>query len=197
MLTQANVATQGIPAWVASFYSGAVKVISWANGNEGAILAAALLVAIWSIYAHKGVARRDATLSFIENQEADADLLDANQKFVELTADSNLVEFAKKDKQSTDEAQAIKTLLNQYELASIGIQNNIIDYEMYKRWCRGRIIGVYDKSSQFIKAIRDDSGNEKLYCEFEYMYECMKNNKRMRRLGVIRRTWRVVRRRWG
>ena len=197
MLTQENVATQAGGSWVAFCYSKAVDVISWVNGNKGVILFAALLVAIWNIYVHKRTARRKATLNFIANQEADADLLNANQKFVELTARDNIAQYAEKDKQSSDEGQAIKTLLNQYELASIGIQNGIIDYEMYKRWCRGRVIGVYEKSSQFIKAIRDDSGNEKLYCEFEYMYECMRDNKkRMRRLGGIRRMWRSVRRKY-
>ena len=178
-LQQSGDAAQGYLAWA----------VSLLDKHQGAILFVAGLVAIWGVYAQKGIARRRATLDFIAQQEADKDLIAAHDIFVNISASGkdSMHKYAKKSKENSKETQKIKLVLNQFELVSIGIQSGILDYDMYKKWNRSHVLISWTRAAPFIEELRSRMNNDKLYCEFEYLRNCLRDGHKMRRRGKLLR----------
>lgn len=159
----------------------------------GAILVAGVLAtaaAVWGVVSQRSIARCRATIEFIARSEADGDLIQARRAFIQLAkAPSGLAVWAAEDKEQTEQAQAIKLVLNEFELISIGIQGGIIDFELYKRWHRQGTLAYWRNALPFIAALRDRTGNAALFHEFEEMVGWMKEEKLPRRSWKERRWW--------
>jgi len=81
----------------------------------------AALIAIWGVLTQRQIARRRATLDLLTKSEADSDIIAARRKFIELAkAPGGLAAWADADKEKSEEAQKILTVLNEFELMSIG-----------------------------------------------------------------------------
>ncbi len=163
------------------------QAVSFANHNQGVLLLLAGIIAFWGVIVQRATARRKATLEFIQKMEADNDFLQANRIFASLTRSDNIAKYALQENVDTEEAQAIKVVLNQFELASVGIQNGILDYDMFKMWCRGWVLETYNHVSAFIDELRRRTRNDNLFKEFQYLKDCLEKGKKMRRRGKIRR----------
>lgn len=142
----------------------------------------AAAVALWGIFSQRALARRKATLDVILRSEADGDLIAARKFFIQLAkAPGGLATWADVSNENTDEAQAIRLVLNEFELISIGIQRGIIDYELYRRWYRSGVIRHWSHAAPFVTALRARTGNDALYREFEEMCRWMNENRMPRR----------------
>jgi len=146
-----------------------------------------IVVAIWGVVTHRLIARRRTTLDFIARAEADKDVIDARRKFIELAtnSDGGLASFAEQNKESSEEAQSIQLILNEFELAAIGIQRGIIDLEVYKRWNRSTVVTYWEHALPFVTRLRARTQNSAYYHEFEQMAGWLKENKMPKR----RRFW--------
>lgn len=144
--------------------------------------ALAALIAIWGVLTQRQIARRRATLDYIAASKSNRAMIDARREFIELAkAPGSLAAWADKDKEKTSQAQVIGEVLNQYELISIGIQNRILDYNIYKQLSRLTTIKFWERGHPYVAALRNRLPNEDkdvVYKEFEKMVRWLKENKK-------------------
>ncbi len=153
--------------------------------NVGAFLLASLLaaaIAAWGVATQRVIARRRATLDHISKIERDSDVIAATQTFIKLSnTPEGLAPWAEKDREATPEVQAIKIVLNDFELVSIGIQRGIIDYELYRLWFKTGTVKYWEYASPFVAKIRDRTGNKMLYHEFQELARWMNDESKPKR----------------
>lgn len=154
--------------------------------NEvGAIFVTAAIAAIlafWGVISQRQIARRQKTMEHITNSESDKDLIKARQTFIELAkAPGGLAPWADADKEKTDEAQAIRLILNDFELISISIQFGVMDYALIRRFERGSVIRYWFYAAPYVYSLRARLGSDALYHEFEEMARWMKAKNMPRR----------------
>jgi len=140
-----------------------------------AVLAAA--IAFYAAWDSREVARLRATLDYLSRSESDGDLIAANRTFIECTkVDHGLVKWAEPEHDSGEQAQAIRLILNDFELVAIGIQLGIMDYELYKRWARSNVLFYWRKAHPFVARVRERLDRPMLWNEFEQMARWMDEN---------------------
>lgn len=139
--------------------------------NTGAVIISgiAAAVAFWGVMTQRAIARRRATLDMLTASEADGDLIRARKKFIELAKHGGLAQYAVDSKEDSDETQAIRIVLNEFELLAIGIQRGIIDYQLYLRWNRSATIKYWSHAIPFVHDLRARLNNPKIYQEFEVL----------------------------
>ena len=141
--------------------------------------AIASLIAIWGILSQRAITRRQVTLDHITHLESDRDIIEARKLFVELAKKpGGLAVWAEENKEQTEQALAIGRILNSYELISIGIQRNIIDFELFKRWHKTSAIKYWERGAPFVMRIRERLGNDMFFHEFEEMVGWFKGEKK-------------------
>ena len=140
------------------------------------------VIAIWGVATQRSIARRRATLDHIAKSESDGDVIRARRKFIELAkAEGGLATWAEPNKEPSEEVQAIRIVLNEFELIAICIQRGIIDYELYRRWNRSGTIKYWTHAAPFVHHLRSRLENELIYHEFEEMVRWMKGESIPRR----------------
>lgn len=137
----------------------------------GAILlsaAIACIVALKSISAQREIARRRATLDMLASRQWDHDYLKARRIFNAHAGDSSVLWL---DDQHSDSEQsnAIRAILNEYELIAIGIDEGILDENLYRRWFKTQVLRDFSFYEVFICEARKRSGNGQIFIEFERM----------------------------
>lgn len=126
--------------------------------------------------------RRSNTMQHIADCEADRDVLEAREKFIELSSrPGGLAIWAASENEASEETAAIRLILNDFELVAVGIQHGIIDFEFYRRYCHGTIIRYWQKSAPFVHALRERVGSQTIYSEFETLHDWVNKNKKPRR----------------
>jgi hypothetical protein len=149
--------------------------VPWATLTEAqAILITGFLgtfVAVWAIFSHHAITRRQGTLDHIARLQADGELTAHRIKFRALAKQAGgLAVWAAADKEQTAEYQAITTRLNEFELISIGIQRGCIDFELWSRWYKSGTIREWKDSEAFIKSLRERfDNNQMIFHEFQEM----------------------------
>lgn len=76
-------------------------------------------------------------------------------------------------------------VLNDYELIAIGIERGIIDDKTYRRWFRSGVVKDWRSAAPFIMAIRERTGNDHLFHEFEDMARRYLDGKGMPRRQIF------------
>jgi hypothetical protein len=128
----------------------------------------ASMIAVWAIISQRAIAARKATLDFIRESESDNDLIQARTLFLALaTAPDGLGKWAAQEHVNSNEARAIRTVLNEHELVAIAIQRGILDDTTYRRFCRSIMLQRWKHALPFVHARRARSGNKALFHEFE------------------------------
>lgn len=158
-------------------------------GYLAALIAlAAASIAFWGVVSQRSIARRKTTLDFILRQESDGDLLRARDMAVRLSKEAGgLAAYARPEKLATSECAAIRIVLNEYELLSIGIQRGVIDFETYCRWGKSGVITTWRHATPFVFSLRAHTKNDALYQEFEAMVGWMTGQRQPRRSRFIGR----------
>jgi Domain of unknown function (DUF4760) len=121
----------------------------------------AAIVAFWGVTTQRAIARRRATLDHIARTLGDRSLLEAHRKFIQLAkAPGGLAQWADEDKEQTEDAQTVRTVLNEFELIAIGIQRGIIDYQLWIRWFRSSTILYWGHGAPFVFSLRTQLQND-------------------------------------
>lgn len=101
--------------------------------------------------------------------ESDPDIISARRKFLLLTQNGSLASYAEKKYEGTDEFYSIVTVLNQFELISIGIQRGIVDPKLFERINKSSVLMYWTHAAPFVHALRAKLNNNRLYNELENM----------------------------
>lgn len=145
-------------------------------GSSVALLAIA--IAVWGVISQRALSRKQVTFEQLARSEADGSFQAALRTFnAESRTEDGLAPWALKEREGTAEQKHIVTILNDFELFSIGIQRGIIDGALYKQLNRGAVLYAWDNAQPFIAALRRRTGNDKLYYEFEEMARWMRENR--------------------
>jgi hypothetical protein len=150
-----------------------------------AVLATAVIAAIlafWGIQSQRAIARRTLTLNHMSRVDNDADMIHARKIFIqEAKKAEGVTPWAEPGKEHSLECEAIRLVLNDFELVSVGIQLGIIDYAFYKRYNRSTVIRYWYAAAPFIYSIRRQTGSKALFHEFEELYRGFEKGRPPRR----------------
>src|SRR5690606_615796 len=83
--------------------------------------------------------------------------------------DVNMRHYARSDQTATDEAKALRYVLNHWEYVSVGIQSGIYDEQMLKTSSYNTVVHLYKCAKPFIEEIREQSGRQTIYQEFQWL----------------------------
>lgn len=138
----------------------------------------AVVIAIWGVVSSRSIARSQTTMAYMASLEADGSVQAARAKFNDLVrTHGSLSQYADKQWEGTPELQSIVTVLNEFELISIGIQRGIIDPELYRRWNHSNVQLYWKNAQQFVVALRSRVDRPSLYHEFEELARWMNQNR--------------------
>ena len=102
--------------------------------------------------------------------DTDNDMIKATKIFItESRAEGGLAKWAEDQHEASDEAAAIRLVLNDFELVSVSIQFGIMDYEFYKQYCHGTVKRYWEAAAPYIHALRQRKGRKTLFHEFEQL----------------------------
>lgn len=150
-----------------------------------AILVTALvaaLIAIWGIITQRTVARRLATIERIAELEADRDMIKAREKFNEISAPGGkLAHSWKPEDLSAEELDAIRLVLNDFELTAIGIQHGILDFNIVKQFQKGTMLRDWARAAAFVKSLRTELNRPLIYYELETLVDWFEKDRRPKR----------------
>lgn len=141
----------------------------------------AVIVAVWGTISARKIARSQTTFQHLAATEADGSFQKARIKFAEIVRAGDIAKYAEQDQEGHADTQAIVSVLNEYELLSVGIQRGIIDGELFKRLSRSSVIYDWESSQPFVLALRKRTGRAILFHEFEEMAGWMSHDKLPRR----------------
>ena len=107
----------------------------------------------------------------------DKDYIAARERFIALTTNkADLSIFLSFEDNSLSEADAkehklnadaIRNIVNDHELTAISIRQNVIDEDFIKLWHKTSMIREFSELKPFIIAVRQQVGNNRIYCEYE------------------------------
>jgi Domain of unknown function (DUF4760) len=174
------------PAAATEYVFGTASV----SETEAVLIAAflAAVLAIWGIITQRIVTRRATTLQLLFHNDSDKDLLEARNKFIELTSTEGGLGLADPGKFSSTDAHAIRLVLNGHERLSLGLQFGILDWEFVRRHSRSAIVRDWTLAAPFIYKLRAEYENPALYYEFEHLARSLEGNKMPKR-GYRWRLW--------
>lgn len=145
--------------------------------TEAIFITAALaaLVAIWGIITTRVVSRRASTLEHFRRIASDKDMIEARKIFIELTEEpAGLAPYAcptplASDNENADKIDAIRTVLNDYEMLAVGVQFGTFDLSIISRYYRSTIVRDWRHAAPFIYKLRGDLNSDTIYHEFEQL----------------------------
>ncbi len=155
------------PTWISASTTEAQATII--TGLIGALIALiAAIVAIWGIISQRALARKQLTFQHLAQSESDGSFQKALKIFShESKNPAGLEIWATKEKEGTEEQKAIVTILNWFELASIGIQMGIVDAPLFQKLNAGHTVFCWNRAQAFVSALRARTGRKAIYHEFE------------------------------
>lgn len=154
------------------------------------VILASGVIAIIGIRINNSIAKRRATIDFIEAYESGAVYRDANRRFRELRLSSvgdfvgnptpaktgTMRELAgTTDQGLLQDREHINNFLNHHELLAIGMNRRALDEKFYRTWMEGPVIRDWTAAQPYIQRERwklNEEGNDFIYradiwCKFE------------------------------
>jgi hypothetical protein len=147
-----------------------ITAILHAEGLRNFAILIGVLVAMVSIATARSLARKKQAADLLFQSRSIKELQLAAQCIEKHhnANDSNMRALANGSAQ-TEESALIRSLLNHFELISVGIQSGIYDERMIKEsWCT-IVTRTYDQALPFIQATRERDNKQTLYQEFELL----------------------------
>lgn len=149
----------------------------------GAILISAIIgacVALRSISEQRRIARKRATLDILVQKEWDSDYIAARAEFVKLRDGPDGLDFwAQNQHKNSPQTVNIRNTLNDYELIAIGIKEDILDEELYKRWFKTSFLRDWRAAQGFIREIRRQLNTPTLFTEMDWLAQRWGENVQM------------------
>ena len=134
--------------------------------QTGAISLSAVAAFLLILHSKKVSCRR-ATLDLILTEETNPTSMSARREFILLRDGGDLVNWATAANAGTTQAITIRAALNRYELVAIGLNNKIVDEDLYKEWCRSTFVKDWIACKPFVTQLRATTHNNKYFCECE------------------------------
>lgn len=156
---------------------------------EAVLITAALagILAAWGVITQRIVARRHATTSYLSRKSADKDMIDARRTFNKVSGLTGaLSTYTQPSDLSDDETQAVRLILNDYELCSISVQHGVLDLSIIKQNGKGTILRDWSRAAPFVYKLRTELDNPAIFHEFEEMARWLQDNKLPRRSAWTR-----------
>jgi hypothetical protein len=168
--------------WVGSI----LTAMSNGSGTAWAILLSATLafIAVFvSGYLHRKTQRLVLTFQNQSSLLWDEDYQKYRKTFIEIRdgEQAKITAIAQKAAQATDDASAVRTIMNDYELVAIGIRLKILDENFLHSFSRKTTLLDFDKMKPYIDETRRINDNDAIYAEFEKLVTRWRNHKRPNR----------------
>jgi hypothetical protein len=151
-----------------------ITALNNGSGTSWAILisATAAFVAVF-VAGHLNRKTQRLVLTF-QNQASliwDEDYLKFRAIFIAKRDSDNgtITALAQKESQANEDAAAVRTIMNDYELIAIGIRDGILDEAFLLAFNRKTAIMDFDKMKPYIDEMRRVQSNDAIYAEFEKM----------------------------
>jgi Domain of unknown function (DUF4760) len=145
----------------------------------------AALLATWGVITQRLVTRRLTTVQRLTELEADLDMINARKLFNTLSAaGGKLSTYTQASDLSDDESDAVRLVLNDFELTSLGIQFGILDFRIVRLFQRSTVLRDWTRAAPFVYKLRAEIGNPYIYYEFESLAHWFQENRR-----PTRRIW--------
>jgi hypothetical protein len=129
----------------------------------GAVIVSAV-GAIWVVTSSRAVARKRAALDLILHIESDGDLIIARNRFIDIIrSDTKSEVYGRDEKRGSEEAKAIRTVLNINELVAVSIRENVIDERVWRKWFNRAFINDYEEMTGYIGEVRTSRGNPAIF----------------------------------
>ena len=110
-------------------------------------------------------------MSYLARSDADGDLIAARATFIELAGETDgLVMWADKEFEGRAEVEKIRVSLNDLELMAIGIEHEIVDFEIVFAYRKDTVFLFWENARPFVSVIRDRAGDETIYNALENLY---------------------------
>lgn len=133
-----------------------------------AIILAAAIGARWQ----RKIARQTLTYNTIVAQMWDKDYIEKRKIFIgtrDKDGGEKLKQLAKPDEETKQEAEAIRLILNNYELTAIGMSKGVLDEEIVRNYQKTNTLRDYERMKPYIEEVRKSF--PKAYIEYEALYE--------------------------
>ena len=142
------------------------------NAPIGTVVVAlsALFVAMWSLLAQKGVARRRAAIDFFLKTEMDEKLLTAYDNY---KSGVNALRESKDDFEAfckTDNYRHVRNYLNVFELLAVGIENNTFDERICYVYWKGFVLDTMRETAKLIDHIRTRDNADLYFRSFRQLH---------------------------
>lgn len=135
----------------------------------GAIVISAIIgasVAVLAIMQQRAIARKRAIIEALLTKNWDRDYIEIRRKFVKLRENKDaILDAAKVGNQAGEDASAIRSILNDYEITALGIKRDILDERIFKLWFKTNFLVDHEKMRPFIEVIRQR--NPRAFVELE------------------------------
>lgn len=168
------------------------------HGETASVIGTAIaagLIAIWGIFSQRAISRRSYTLTHLSDAEFDKDLIEAKKKVIEVIGEKDrLIKAADlppgEKGDISEDAKALRIVLNDLELTAIGIERGVIDFEFYRLWYKTGTINLWDAVTPFVEELRRKHKNELLYHESESLVGWLRTKKKPKpKRGYIIAHW--------
>lgn len=137
----------------------------------GAVIVSAF-TAILVLQVNRSIARRRATLDLILHIESDGDIIKARKIMIDVKKDPQGSRiWGTAEKRDSDEANAIRTVLNINEIVAVSIAEGVIDERVYRRWFRSAFVDDYRSMEGYVRGVREFWRNPSIYVEVQMLAE--------------------------
>lgn len=143
------------------------------------IAAVSAVIALTAIETNKQIAKQRATLDMLTKIELDKDYINRRRIFIsvvnsdtpDLTANLRALLDSGETYADTSipKIEAVRVILDIYELLAISIANETLDQNVYYAWFRGPLVGDWKLTRDFIVYIRKEFDNPNIYSHFEWL----------------------------
>lgn len=132
-----------------------------------------VIVAVLSVISVRATARRKQSADVIFATRND-ELLQKGVRLIREEAhhaNSNIRKYAKGDDARSENAAAIRYVLNHFEYVAVGIQNGIYDEAMFKNASFSTIMEIRRHTETYISDVRAEQRRDTIYQEFCWLCE--------------------------
>ena len=131
------------------------------------ILFLGTVVAIYTLRNNRVIAKKQATINFVQHELDNADLIAAKQTVIKLATKDALLQYSKKKNGSSDERAAIMRLLSHYEFMAVGVHSGALDEGLLQKMKHSTTVQTYSRLKPFILKLRASTGVDTIFQDFE------------------------------
>ena len=137
-----------------------------------------ILVSITAIYFQRKTTKQKSALEFLDRLSTEQSLIDSANFLKDCHSNPEmsveLIATSKKEEHKNKQVQ-LDVILNYFETLSIGVRIGIYDKKTVRLSRKQQIIHTFERSEVYIKKIRKDLKNDKIFENLEWLFEKFKS----------------------